>query len=628
MSVVLSALAGAGQQFFDNNGKPLSGGLLYSYAAGTSSPSPTYTSNSGATAHPNPIVLDAAGRVPTGEIWLPIGTSYKFVLKTSNAVLLATWDNIDGLTASSATLTYTPGATSLLTANTVQSALDQLSDESTGSSVVGFKQPYTSAVSVTVDLKLQEWVSVVDFGADPTGATDSTLQIQAAMDTGKNVLFPYGNYLISNTLTINKSQILYGMGNPLINRAQVYINANGNFPAFEYAGVALFPQIIIKNFYIQFPGTATPTAAESATKGNRVGIKFTGAARWPEFIEIDNITVRFGWWAYYNNTGTYMGQLSNIHSRECRNGFQHRFGTTMTFTNCFASEASLGFYISNVLGCTMTNCAADTLDVKESSGFGGGTGCYFESVQGLTINGWDAEGNTIDADSGSGSTVTYWRFVDTYALVSGMIGLGTTLKTTGSGSGAGVCWIYAENNSNVTLIGCQDVESGSISYVGVGGYPATLQTDATSRINAIGCKFGAATGGTPAISTAATGANIAFTNSLVTGTNTGYSETKTSAGLQIPNVYTQRGDTAVGAGAATNIVSLSNTVQAVWLMSIWNPNAGTTYMTSALINFDGTNWVISYLKAGADLTLSISGTTVRATSTAATTLRWSIVRIA
>jgi len=494
------------------------------------------------------------------------------------------------------------------------------------SAIVSFIQDGAGAVTRTALSKMREWVSVLDFGADPTGATDSTNQIRAAMATGKNVLFPYGNYSISGTLTIANSQILMGEGNPLINRAQVYIFASGNFPAFEYAGVALFPQIIIRNFFIQYPGTATPTAAEAATKGNQIGIKFTGLTRWPEFIEIDNITVRFGWFAYFNQTGTYMGQLSNIHARDCRNGFQHKFGTTMTFTNCFASSGVLGFYISNVLGVTMTNCAADALTVKETDGFSS-TGCYFESVQGLTINGWDAEGNTIDNDGG-GSLPAYWRFVDTYALVSGMIGLATTLKTTGPGAGGGVCWISAETNSNVTLIGCQDVESGSITYVGNGGYPATLQSDGSSRINVIGSKFGAATGGTPAISTAATGGNIAFSNSLVTGVNTGYDETKTFAGLQIPNVYTQRGDTAVGAGVATNTVTLSNTTQAVWMMSIWNPNAGTTYMTTALINWDGTNWVITYVKAGADLTLNISGTTVRATSTVATTLRWSIVRIA
>jgi hypothetical protein len=97
MSVNLSPLGGAGAQFFTNDGVPLTGGLLYTYSAGTSTPATTYTSSSGATALANPIILDAAGRVPTGEIWLTDGISYKFVLKDSTGVLIATWDNLVGI---------------------------------------------------------------------------------------------------------------------------------------------------------------------------------------------------------------------------------------------------------------------------------------------------------------------------------------------------------------------------------------------------------------------------------------------------------------------------------------------------------------------------------------------------
>ena len=93
MSVNLSAFGGVGWQFFDNNGVPLAGGLIYTYVAGTTTPQATYTTSAGTIAHANPIVLDSAGRVPGGEIWL-LFASYKFVLKTSTAVLIATYDNI------------------------------------------------------------------------------------------------------------------------------------------------------------------------------------------------------------------------------------------------------------------------------------------------------------------------------------------------------------------------------------------------------------------------------------------------------------------------------------------------------------------------------------------------------
>lgn len=96
MAVFLSPVGGVAAQFFTNNGVPLTGGKLYTYAAGTTTPQATYTSSSGVTAHTNPIILDSAGRVPGGETWLS-AASYKFVLNTSADVLIATYDNIFGI---------------------------------------------------------------------------------------------------------------------------------------------------------------------------------------------------------------------------------------------------------------------------------------------------------------------------------------------------------------------------------------------------------------------------------------------------------------------------------------------------------------------------------------------------
>lgn len=101
-AVSLSPVAGAGWQFFDNNGNPLSGGKLFTYAAGTTTNQATYTSSSGNTAHTNPIVLDSAGRVPgSSEVWLIIGSAYKFIAKTSTDVQLWSADNITGIAGAS-----------------------------------------------------------------------------------------------------------------------------------------------------------------------------------------------------------------------------------------------------------------------------------------------------------------------------------------------------------------------------------------------------------------------------------------------------------------------------------------------------------------------------------------------
>lgn len=98
-SVSLSLFAGAGWQFFDNNGVILSGGRLYTYSAGSSTPLPTYADSGAVTLNTNPIILDSAGRVP-GEIWVNSSSIAKFVLKNANDVLIGTWDNIPSLVSS------------------------------------------------------------------------------------------------------------------------------------------------------------------------------------------------------------------------------------------------------------------------------------------------------------------------------------------------------------------------------------------------------------------------------------------------------------------------------------------------------------------------------------------------
>jgi hypothetical protein len=98
MTVGLSPVAGAGWQFFDANGVPLSGGKLYTYVAGTTTPQATYTSSSGLTPNANPIILNSEGRVSgTNEVWLDSAVSYKLILQTSASVQLWSADGLSGI---------------------------------------------------------------------------------------------------------------------------------------------------------------------------------------------------------------------------------------------------------------------------------------------------------------------------------------------------------------------------------------------------------------------------------------------------------------------------------------------------------------------------------------------------
>ena len=87
---------------FDTNGDPVSGAKLYTYTVGTTTPKTTYSEHTLTTPHANPIVADANGWF--GEIYLTVGASYRFILKTSADVTIFDVDNVAAATVDSADL--------------------------------------------------------------------------------------------------------------------------------------------------------------------------------------------------------------------------------------------------------------------------------------------------------------------------------------------------------------------------------------------------------------------------------------------------------------------------------------------------------------------------------------------
>ena len=87
---------------FADDGTFLSGGLIWFYVAGTSTPIVAYTGPDASTAWSNPIELNSRGE-PGGEIWLLSGSSYKMVLEgppiygEAHGPVISTFDNITGV---------------------------------------------------------------------------------------------------------------------------------------------------------------------------------------------------------------------------------------------------------------------------------------------------------------------------------------------------------------------------------------------------------------------------------------------------------------------------------------------------------------------------------------------------
>lgn len=202
MSVHLAPI-GNGFQFLDANARPLTAGLLYTYQAGTTTPAATYTTSAGDISNANPIVLNVDGRSPQ-EIWLTDGQAYKFVLKDVLGNQIASYDNLTGIGDTTALSTQIAALEANLASET----------PTTGASLVGFLLPRTGAVGETVQAKLQQVVSVMDFGAVGDGVTDDTAAIQAALNVFTNgrsaiasgsIYFPAGIYKIT-------SPLIYGGG--------------------------------------------------------------------------------------------------------------------------------------------------------------------------------------------------------------------------------------------------------------------------------------------------------------------------------------------------------------------------------------------------------------------------------
>jgi hypothetical protein len=281
MAVNLSPVGGVAAQFFTNTGAVLTGGKLFTYLAGTTTPAAAYTSSNGATAWTNPIVLDAAGRVPgSGEIWITDGLLYKFLLKDANDVLIATYDNISGINSNfiafvnqqeivTATagqtvfnlgISYQPGTNSLSVfvdgvnqygpgaqyayLETDADTVTFVSGLHVGAEVkfttsqlqgggavdaqqVSYQPPFANSVATNVEAKLAQTVSVTDFGAVGNGIVDDTAAILLAFQNGGHVVFPTGTYKVTTVLCQNVTGLTVDA------RSATFTSVYGNVFAFK-----------------------------------------------------------------------------------------------------------------------------------------------------------------------------------------------------------------------------------------------------------------------------------------------------------------------------------------------------------------------------------------------------------
>jgi hypothetical protein len=262
-----------------------------------------------------------------------------------------------------------------------------------------FEQPYTGAVNRPINKKLEEWISVLDFGADPTGATDSTAAIQAAFDNSPQnavIYFPNGTYHISSTITINSNNISSIIGESQFQTVILAVGFSTDVAMFSFAGTEVNPlqNIQIKNINLW------------SDNGQARGLTMT----WVSLSTLENIYLYklyngifcdYSFANSFKNVITYIingqtvilnQQCNDIHFDRC--GFTGVYGVHLQ-----GGGANLKFTACDFEGTSGTNAAALYFAPVTGSTFVGITldTCYFENTNGVAINFHGDDANSISA---------------------------------------------------------------------------------------------------------------------------------------------------------------------------------------------------------------------------------------
>lgn len=329
-------------------------------------------------------------------------------------------------------------------------------------------------------------VNVLDFGATGDGATDDTAAIQAAINAGQSVYFPAGQYRITDSIKWQNQWLIGAVDNGELSTSssQTMILADGTFPAFKYFNASGFNAQGggIKNFNIYFADGAAPTSPTQ--RPNAIGFYVASTGGYPAFHTIENITVRGGMWAVFDQSASWMGTYLHINSQHNYAGVYKNGGTTHSFVNCYHRGGQAGFHVYNCPGVSFTACAVDLVKTDVSGYYP----IYVENSQ-VSFTGCDFEGNIVNAND---TQVVLADGDNSLVRFESCIFLGSSVTAATE--------TYIVKSTNGAKISLANVDFTPTNYAGSTGLFAYLAADNFATVTAENVLLPAVDGGTPATS--------------------------------------------------------------------------------------------------------------------------------
>jgi hypothetical protein len=168
------------------------------------------------------------------------GVTVAFVLSASPSTILATNIFINGVYQEKDSYTLSGNTITFTVAPPLSSSIEILTNETgviNGGNANDISYTLTAAGATlqSVQTKLEQYISVKDFGAVGDGVTNDTAAVQAAIDSGEPIVFPAGSYACGPLTQSTNSQRFYADGfvNIQKNANGVLFTSTGNYVQFE-----------------------------------------------------------------------------------------------------------------------------------------------------------------------------------------------------------------------------------------------------------------------------------------------------------------------------------------------------------------------------------------------------------